>query len=195
MQMPKLDIQIILLAFAVVTGLAVLLQTIFLLAILVTVRKASRAMTSEVEKLRSSLMPVIYDTRDILVGTRDLLANTQDFLAGARGFLIRVAPKVEAAAGDLADIAHKLRAQSTQIQSSAQQIMEKVQRQSNRVDGMITSVLDTADRAGGFVTNVVTKPVRQISAMLASVKAIVESLRGPLVPQRPNPSAGDDPRA
>jgi len=38
--------------------------------------------------------------------------------------------------------------------------------------------LDTVDRAGGFVNNVVSTPVRQISGVLRSAKAIVESLRG-----------------
>jgi phage-related protein len=44
---------------------------------------------------------------------------------------------------------------------------------------MITSLLDTVDRAGGFVANVVSTPVRQISNILSMVKAVVESLRGP----------------
>jgi uncharacterized protein YoxC len=177
--MPKLDNETILLAFAVVTGLAVLLQTIFLLAIFISVRKAVVGLRNEVEKLRSSLMPVIYDTRDILAGTRDIFANTQDFLANAHEFLVRVTPKVEAAVGDLTEVTRVLRVQSAQVQSSATEIMERVRRQSDRVDGMVSTLLDTVDRAGGYVANVVTKPVRQISNLLGSVKAIVETLRGP----------------
>jgi methyl-accepting chemotaxis protein len=104
--------------------------------------------------------------------------NAQEFVANAQGFLTRVSPKVEEAAGDVAEIARGLRVQTAQMQSSVTEILEKVRKQSNRVDNMVTGVLDTADRAGGFVTDVVTKPVRQISSILAAAKAIIESLRG-----------------
>jgi len=177
--MPKLDNETILLIFALVTGLAVLLQTIFMFAIFISVRKAAAGLRHEVEKLRSSLMPVIYDTRDILAGTRDVFANTQEFLANAHEFLTRVTPKIEDAVSNLTEITHTLRVQSVQVQSSATEIMERVRRQSDRVDGMITTLLDTVDRAGGFMANVVSKPVRQVSNLLGAAKAIVEALRGP----------------
>jgi methyl-accepting chemotaxis protein len=178
MPMPKLDNQTILLAFAVVTGLAVLLQTFILLVISVTMRKAARSIREEIGSLRSSLMPVIYDTQELLASSRDTLVNAQDFIANAQGVLTRVSPKVEEAAGDLVEITRGLRAQTTQMQSSVQEILEKVRKQSGRVDNMVTGVLDTADRAGGFVNDVVSRPVRQISSILAVVKAVIESLRG-----------------
>jgi methyl-accepting chemotaxis protein len=190
--MPKLDNQTILLAFVAVTGLAVLLQAIILLAIFVTMRKAIRSIREESESLRSSIMPVIYDTRDFLASTQGVLANTQDFLVNAQGFLTnaygvftRVAPKVEAAAADLVEITNVLRTQTAEMQSSATEIMERVRKQSNRLDEMFSNLLDTVDRAGGFVAEAVSKPVRQVSGMLRSVKAIVESLRAPLAQRRP----------
>jgi len=42
---------------------------------------------------------------------------------------------------------------------------------------MFTGVLDTADRAGTLVTAAVATPVRKLSGILASVKAVVETLR------------------
>jgi hypothetical protein len=45
------------------------------------------------------------------------------------------------------------------------------------VDAMLSSVLDAVDRAGSFLTNAVSKPARQLAGVLASVKAVVESLR------------------
>lgn len=192
--MLKLDNQTILLAFAIVTGLAVLLQAIILLAIFVTMRKASGSIRAEAEKLRSSLMPVLLDTQDMIASSRDTLAKAQEFLVSAQGFFNRVSPKVEAAAGDLEEIAHGLRAQTAQVQSSAMEILEQVRKQSNRLDHMITSLLDTVDRAGGFVADFVSRPVRQISGILAMVKAVVESLRGPAPQRRPIQSSIDDDR-
>jgi methyl-accepting chemotaxis protein len=178
MQIPRLDNQTILLAFAVVTGLAVLLQTFILLAISITLRKTAGSIQKEIGTLRSTLLPLIYDTREILASSRDTLLGAQEFVANAQGFLTRVSPKVETAAGDLVEITRTLRVQTTQMQSSVTEILEKVRTQSGRVDHMVSGVLDTADRAGGFVTDAVSRPMRQISSILAVAKAVFESLRG-----------------
>lgn len=177
MQMLKLDNQTIQLALAAVIGLAVLLQTIILMSLAITMRKAARAIREEIVNLRASLMPVIFDAREILASSRDTLVSTQEVVANVQGFITRVSPKVEEAAGDVAEIARGLKEQTAQMQSSVQEIMERVKRQSGRVDGMFTGALDTVDRAGVFMNDVVTKPMRQISHILAFVKAAVESLR------------------
>jgi methyl-accepting chemotaxis protein len=176
--MPKLDNQTILLALAALTGLAMFLQVFILLGIFIATRKAANSIRNEIGSLRTSIMPVIYDTQELLASSRETLVNAQEFVANAQGFLTRVSPKVEEAAGDVAEIARGLRAQTAQMQSTVTEIVENVRKQSNRVDNMVTGVLDTADRAGGFVTDVVSRPVRQVSSILAVVKAVIESLRG-----------------
>jgi hypothetical protein len=182
------DNQTILLAFVVVTGLAVLLQTIILLAIFVAVRKAAGSIRDEIEKLYTSLMPIVYDARNVL-------ANTQEFLADAQGFLTRVTPKIESAAGDLAEVTRGLREQTEEFEFAAMEIVEQVRSQSNRLDGMITGLLDSVDRAGGFVTTLVSKPARQISLILGVVKAVVESLRTPPTLRRSANPAADEERS
>jgi methyl-accepting chemotaxis protein len=184
MQLPKLDNETILLAFAVVTGLAVLLQTILLLVISVAVRKAASAIREEIQDLRSSITPVLFDTRDLLTNAQTSLANAQEFLTNTQVFFNRVAPKVETATTDLVQITHTLRLQSVEFQSSATEILERVRRQSIRVDEMFSSLLNTVDRAGGFVVQSVSKPVQQVSGMLRAAKAIIDSLRGPLGQRR-----------
>ncbi|MFY9855652.1 MAG: hypothetical protein WAK26_17415 [Terracidiphilus sp.] len=183
--MPKLDNQTILLALAIAIGLAVLLQTIILLAMFVTMRKVVSAVREEAESLRAAVMPVIYDSRDVLASSRDVLANSlvffgnsQKFLTDAQGFFTRVSPKIESTASDAAEITRVLRTQAAEMQASTMEIMERVRKQSDRMDAMVSHFLDTVDRAGGYVTEVVSTPVRQISGVLRSVKAIVESLRG-----------------
>jgi uncharacterized protein with FMN-binding domain len=67
------------------------------------------------------------------------------------------------------------------MHASTLEIMERVQRQSDRIDGMVSKFLNTVDRAGEFVADAVSTPVRQISGVLRSAKAIIESLRGSAV--------------
>jgi uncharacterized protein YoxC len=154
--MPNLDSQTIQLVIVAAVAVALLLQTIFLLVILSVARKMARSLKDEVEDLRSSVMPVIYNTRDLLT---------------------RITPQIESTVEDLAHMAHDMRRQTTDLQASARDVLERVRIQTGRLDSMVSSVLDAVDRASVFVTETVSKPVRQISGLLASVKAIVESLR------------------
>jgi uncharacterized protein YoxC len=154
--MPNFDPQTIQLALIAAIAGALILQTIFLLAILVAVRKTARSLKEEIEDLRSSVMPIIYNTRDLMA---------------------RLTPRVEATIDDLAHMAQGMRAQTADLQASAREVVERLRAQAGRVDAMLSSVLDAVDRAGDFVTEAVSKPVRQISGLVASVKAVVESLR------------------
>lgn len=154
--MQNLDNQTIMLGLVGVTALAVLLQAILLLAILVTVRKAARSLSKEAENLRSAVIPIIEDTRTLLA---------------------RVAPKMESTVTDAAAVAHRLREQTEVIESASREIIDRVRRQSSRVDAMLSKVLDAVDRTGGFLTDAVSKPARQLAGILSSAKAVIESLR------------------
>jgi hypothetical protein len=154
--MPNLDNQTTQLIFIAITALAVLMQAIILLAIYLAVRKAANSVREEVEDLRASVMPILSTTRNLIT---------------------RVAPNIEVATADLVEITHSLRAQTAQMETAATEIVGRVRRQTNRLDKMFSGVLDSVDKAGAFVADAVSKPVRQISGLVASLKAIVESLR------------------
>ena len=156
--MPKLDNDTLLLAFVGITTLAIVLQTILLLAVFAAIRKAARSIKDEAEDLRSAMMPIIYNSRDLYA---------------------RLAPKLTSTVDDLAAIAHGLREQTEAVEQTATAVMDKLQRQTTRIDGMFTTVLDAIDRAGGFVAETVSRPVRQVSGLLSSLRAIIESLRTP----------------
>ena len=99
-----------------------------------------------------------------------VIENTRDLIA-------RIAPKIEATTSDLAVLTRALRDQTADVQSAADEIVARVRRQASRIDTMLSSVLDAVDRANAFMADTVAKPMRQLSAFLASAKAVVESLR------------------
>jgi methyl-accepting chemotaxis protein len=154
--MQNIDNQTIQLAIVGVVALALLLQAFVLLLIFFTMRKAAKSLKEELEDLRSAVMPVIYNTRDLFT---------------------KVAPKVESTATDMAGLARGLRQQTADMQSTADEILERLRRQAARVDGMASEVLNTVDKASAFMSDAVQKPVRQISGLIASAKAVVDSLR------------------
>lgn len=169
--MPNLDTQTLLLVFVAITGLAMLMQAIILLAIYLGVRKAASSIQEQISDFRASVLPAIENTRDVAQRISALL--------------VTISPKIESAAGDLAELAHGLRIQTGEIQASTLEVLERVRRQSSRLDHMFSTVLDAVDRAGGFVAEVVSKPVRQISGLLASIRAIIEALGKPAPESRP----------
>src|SRR5580658_6167939 len=142
-----------------VGALALLMQAIILLGIFLGMRKATKSLREEIEDMRSSVMPVVDDTRELI--TR----------------LSRLTPKLESTVTDAAELTRSLRAQAADVEVSVEDILERVRKQTSRVDTMFTGTLDTVERATVFVTETIAKPVRQISGLLAGLKAIIESLR------------------
>jgi septal ring factor EnvC (AmiA/AmiB activator) len=154
--MHNLDSQTVQLLIVAAVAVTMLLQAIALLAIFNTLRKAADSMREDIEQLRTTVLPVLENVRDLLV---------------------KNGPKIEAATTDFAAMSHNLCRQTADIQVAGREIFERLQKQSQRVDAMLTKVLDAVDRTGGFMTDTVTKPMRQISGLLASAKAVIESLR------------------
>jgi uncharacterized protein YoxC len=143
-------------------ALALLIQSVVLLAIFLGMGKATKKIQEEIEDIRSSVMPVLKDTRELV--------------DSAREFLVRVSPKVESTVADVSEVTRILRAQATDVEVTVEEVLERVRKQAGRIDTMFTGTLDAVDKASAFVTETVSKPVRQLSGVLASVKAIVESL-------------------
>jgi hypothetical protein len=169
--MPKFDNQTIQLFIIAVAALAVVLQAIVLIAILLSVKKVANSIQAEIQDLRSAVAPLIFSSRD---------------------FFTRVAPKIEEFSTDVADIVHTLHTRTTEFDSTATVILERLQVQTVRVDGMFTGALDSIDRVGGYVSEAVSKPVRQLSALMAAAKAVVESLRASASQPHSTAGSGDE---
>jgi ABC-type transporter Mla subunit MlaD len=163
--MQALNNETLMLAFVALTGIALSAQAIILLAIFLSLRKAAKSVQENIQELRASILPVVENSRDVIESTRDVIA--------------RLAPKVEAATHDVVEMVRILREKSDELDGSVSEILERLHRQSARLDGMLSGALDTVDRAGEYVAEAVSGPVRQISAVLASIKAIVGALRSP----------------
>lgn len=157
----------ILIVFVAATAASVLLQAIVLLALYIAMRKTAKSMQDEIAELRGTLNPLVVDAKD---------------------FLTRVGPKIDVITTDLAELAHGLRAQGEELQTSTGEILERVRRQSGRLDVMFSSLLDTVERAGSIVTQAVHTPLRQINAAAAFAKAVFGTLRNGPAPHEAQPT-------
>jgi uncharacterized protein YoxC len=161
--MQKIDNQTVEMALFALVALAMVVQALVLLALFFAMRKAARSMNEKLEEFGSSVMPILTAVTPIVETSRNLIT--------------KLAPKIEATSEDVAAIAHSLRAQTTDLQSAANEMVERARAQANRLDALLSNVFDAMDRAGGFVADCINKPMRQFSALLASAKAAIESLR------------------
>jgi uncharacterized protein YoxC len=146
----------LLMVFVACTGAAVLLQSLVLLALFLTIRKTTKSVQNQIEHLSATVLPVVEESR---------------------AFLKSVAPRIEAAAEDLAVMTQSLRAQGHDLQKATNEVLERVRKQSARVDAIVSKVLDGMDQAGTIVSRTVTKPVRQLQGIVASAKAAISVLR------------------
>jgi methyl-accepting chemotaxis protein len=169
------DNQNILLILAAVAAGALLIQTIFMVVFALTALKAIKAAREEMDEFRSAVIPVIEKIRPIVEKTQRIVDQ--------------VAPRVEEIGGHLSGITKSLREQTADIQVTTHDILDRTRRQASRVDGIMSSVLNRVERAGEVVSDAVAKPMRQLSGLIASIKAAVEVLR-----EQPQPASPPAPR-
>ena len=128
---------------------ALVMQAFILLAIYIGVSKSTKHTKEQIEEMRSSVMPVVDQTREELVHVSEVL--------------IRLTPKVESTVTDFSELAKSLRSQAADIEVSVDQILVRVRNQTSRIDTMFSGTLDAVDKASVFVAETVSKPVRQLS--------------------------------
>jgi hypothetical protein len=164
---------------------AVLMQAFVLLGILLTMRKAVQTAKQQSEEYRAKLTPILDDGGKLLSSAKDLVTSTQSLLQSLK-------PRVETAAGELADITTDLHAQVNRLQAAVDDVALKARHQADRVDVMTTSFLNGLDRFGTFLNEAVHAPIRQVNGFVAAAKAVVDTLRAPAPPRtrlRPAPRA------
>jgi uncharacterized protein YoxC len=146
------------LAILIIVAIALLVNSALVVIILVSVGKLGKKITDEIADLRSSVMPMVNDTRDLLTN---------------------IGPKVESAADDMSAILHTLRSQTAAFESVSEEVVGRFRRQAERMEVMVSGLIDTADRTSNAVADTIGRPIRRIAGLVASARAAVESLRAP----------------
>lgn len=156
----QIDTQTLMIVLVGVAAFAVLLQAAVLIAILVAIVKAAKMASAKTDDLRTSVIPVLERSHELLEATNNLIA--------------RIDPRLDAAAADLAGITHSAREQVSRLEVVANEIQTRVHHHVVRLDNMATAVLDTVDYAGRAVSGAVRRPARHVSGVVAAARAFAE---------------------
>lgn len=163
------NIELILTILVAVIAVAGLVQLIILFVMFLAMKKAITLAAESGTDLRDKVVPV--------------LEHSKAFLQTSKQLITKLEPKLEAAATDVAELAHTANTEAKKLQESTDEITERVRRQAARVDGMTTEALNGLDRIGTVLNQVTTVPVRQVSGVMAAARAIIEVLRSPVPPR------------
>lgn len=154
-----------LLVICIIMGISVLLQIGFLIGLAVMGGKAMKMAKDFGDECRAEVGPAVHHARELMESSKSLLA--------------RLEPRLDAAASDLAEMIQVAREETRKIQVSADEINERIRRQAERMDHMTTATLNGMESVGHIMSVAVNAPVRQVSGVIAAVKAVVETLRAP----------------
>ena len=148
-----------------VIAVAGLIQLIILFVMFLVVRKSLKVASEYATDVFEKVVPVIEHSKALIQSSRQLI--------------VKLEPKLEATVTDISELAHTANAEAKKLQESTDEISERVRRQAARMDGMTTEALNGLDRVGHTLNQFLTVPVRQLSGVMAAVKAVVDVLRAP----------------
>jgi hypothetical protein len=147
----------LLIIFVGIVAFAMLAQAIALIAIAVGAAKARKRGLEMAEEVREKLMPVISNAHDII---RDS------------------GPKVKVITENLVETSHMVRSKAQEFDVTASDLNMKTRAQAARVDGMVTSVLNTTADISETLQRAVRAPVREIAGLVNGFKAGMDVLVG-----------------
>jgi len=169
--MPTIDY--ILIAIAVILGVAVLVQIIVLTAAGLSALKTMKA----AREIGDEMLPLMHQAKELMQNAGQIMT--------------RIEPKLDSAATDLAGIARTAREETDRISASAEEISQRIRRQAERMDNMTTSALNGVEQAGHLLNVAVGTPTRQVSGVVAAARAVISVLLSPRPSQRRRAPGGE----
>jgi methyl-accepting chemotaxis protein len=143
--------------FVGMVAVAMVTQAVALIVMAVGAGKARKRALEIAEEVREKVMPVISSTHEIL---RDS------------------GPKVKIITENLVETSHMVRSKAQEFDVTASDLNARTRAQAARVDGMVTSVLNTTADISETLQRAVKVPVREFAGLVNGFKAGLDVLVG-----------------
>ena len=147
----------LLMVFVGMVAVALIVQAIALIAMAVGAAKARKRGLEIVEEVRLKLMPIMDNTHSFIQDT---------------------APKVKIITENFAETSHVIRSKAQEFDATASDLNAKTRAQAARVDGIVTSALNTTTDVAETIQRGIKIPLREVSGILNGVKAGLDVLVG-----------------
>src|SRR5277367_4009944 len=136
--------------FIALTGAAVVLQALILLALYMAVRKSTARMEAIAEEVKIKAFPTIDTTQTLLTELR---------------------PKLQAITDDLMETTAAVRAQVQRVDATVNDAVDRGRLQIIRADELLTRTLDRVEHTSEVVHKTVVSPVRQVTGLVQGITA------------------------
>ena len=147
----------LLMIFVGLVAVAMVVQAIAVIVLAVGAAKASKRALEIADQLHAKVMPILDTTQSVIHDT---------------------APKVKIITENLVEMSHVVRAKAQEFDATASDWNTKARVQGARVDGMVTSVLNTTAEISEALLRAVKVPVREFTGLVNGFKAGVDVLVG-----------------
>jgi hypothetical protein len=147
----------LLMIFVGMVAIAMVVQAIAVIVLAVGAAKASKKGLEIAEELRTKMGPILDTTHTMIHDS---------------------APKVKIITENLVETSHIVRSKAAEFDATASELNMKTRAQAARVDGMVTSVLNTTADISETLQRAIKVPVREFSGLVNGLKAGLDVLVG-----------------
>ncbi len=143
--------------FIAATTLAVVIQTVILIALFVAVRRSTSKMEALAEQVRSRAFQAI--------------DNVQNFLSEAR-------PKIDNITSNVSESSTLVRNQLARFDATLNDVLDRTRLQVIRADELLSRTMDRVEETSDVVHKTVISPLRQVNGVMAAISTGVEVFLG-----------------
>lgn len=147
----------LLMFFVGMVAVAMLIQAIVVVVAAIGAAKARSRMMAIAEEARLKAMPII---------------------DSAQGMMQELHPKFRTIADNLVETSHVVRAKAQDFDETISDVNLRARAQTERVDEMVSTVLDTTAGLANTLTRSVSVPVREFNGLMSGLKAGIDVLVG-----------------
>src|ERR1700722_14786827 len=147
----------LLMIFVGMVAFAMVVQAIVVIVTAIGAFKASKRALAIAEEVHTKLGPILDTTHNVIHDS---------------------APKVKIITENLVETSHVVRAKAAEFDVTASELNAKTRAQAARVDGMVTSVLNTTADISDSLQRAVKVPVREFAGLVNGFKAGLDVLVG-----------------
>ncbi len=150
--------------FVALAAFAMLVQAVALVAMAIGAAKALKRGIAIAEEVRVKALPIIESSQGLIRETQELIREN--------------APKVKGITENLMETSDLVRNKARDFEATATDVNLKTRAQVARVDGMVSSVLNTSAEIADTIQRGIKIPVREVSGVVNGLKAGLDVLVG-----------------
>jgi methyl-accepting chemotaxis protein len=147
----------LLMFFVGMVAIAMVVQAFVVVFAAIGAAKARKRLMTIVEEVREKALPVISSTQSVLH---------------------ELHPKVRTIADNFVETSHVVRSKAQEFDATISDVNQRARAQTERVDDMVSSVLDTTSGIASTIQKGVQVPVREFHGIMSGLKAGLDVLVG-----------------